>query len=84
MEVYRQRYQSDPSLISAQAYDAMRIILDAIQHGGSSGKLVRDLLAKSQGFPTLTGPASFNPQGTLDRRVLLIQVKQGKLVKVGN
>lgn len=84
VDLYRQRYQADPSLISAQAYDATRIILDAIQRGGSSGKLVRDLLVKGQGLPTLTGPASFNPQGTLDRRVLLIQVKQGKLVKVGD
>lgn len=81
---YRQRYHSEPSLFSAQAYDATRIVLEAIQRGGSSGAAVRDFLAKSQDLATLTGPASFNSRGTLDRQVLLIQVKQGKLVKVGN
>ena len=83
VELYRQRYQAEPSLIAAQAFDATRIILEVIQRGGSSGKLVRDLLVKSQGLPTLTGPASFNPQGSLDRRVLLIQVKHGKFVTAG-
>jgi branched-chain amino acid transport system substrate-binding protein len=80
VDLYRQRYQSDPSLFSAQAYDATRIILHAIKKGGASGQAIRDLLTKGQDLPTLTGAAAFNPQGTLDRRIALIQVKQGKLV----
>jgi len=84
VELYRQRYQAEPSLFSAQAYDATRIVLDAVQHSASSGKTVRDHLVKTQGLATLTGPASFTPQGTLDRHVLLIQVKQGKFVKLDN
>jgi ABC-type branched-subunit amino acid transport system substrate-binding protein/predicted negative regulator of RcsB-dependent stress response len=80
VDLYRQRYQADPSLFSAQAYDATRIVLEAVKKGATSGKAVRDLLEKVQDLPTLTGAASFGPQGTLDRRIALIQVKQGKLV----
>ena len=78
VDLYRGRHQSDPSLFSAQAYDATRLVLEAIKKGATSGKAVRDILAKTQELPTLTGPASFGSQGTLDRRVVLIQVKQGK------
>jgi len=31
-------------------------------------------------LPTLSGPSGFSPDGTLNRRVFLIQVKQGKFV----
>lgn len=82
VDLYRKQYQSDPSLFSVQAYDATRLILESIRRGASSGKSLRDLLAKAPDLPTLAGPAAFSPEGTLDRRVVLIQVKQGKFVQL--
>ncbi|MBM4125427.1 MAG: hypothetical protein FJ246_10850, partial [Nitrospira sp.] len=80
VERYRRRYQSAPTLFAAQAYDATRVVLEAIRKGASSGKAVRDHLAKQPDLPTLTGAASFGPTGTLERRPFLIQIKHGKFV----
>jgi branched-chain amino acid transport system substrate-binding protein len=82
VELYRQRYETEPSLFSAQAYDATRIVLEAIRNGGSSGRTVREYLAKTQNLPTLMGPSFFNAQGSLQRKAVLIQIRQGKLVSL--
>jgi len=82
VEQYRRKYQTNPTLFAAQAYDATRLVLETIRKGATSGKGVREQLLKSQDLPSLGGPAAFGPGGTLDRRVFLIQVKQGKLVQL--
>ena len=43
--------------------------------------LQRDLLLHHD-LPTLSGPTDFSPEGTMNRHVFLIQVKQGKLVQI--
>jgi ABC-type branched-subunit amino acid transport system substrate-binding protein/predicted negative regulator of RcsB-dependent stress response len=82
VERYRRRFQSTPSLFAAQAYDATRLVLEAIKRGASSGKGIRDVLLKQQDLPTLGGPAAFGPTGTLERRAVLVQVKHGKFVQL--
>lgn len=79
---YRRKYQIDPSPFAAQAYDATRIIIEAIRKGATTGKAVRDQLMEIQEFPTLTGPASFAPSGALNRRLYVIHVKNGRLVQL--
>lgn len=82
VEQYRRKYQSNPTLFAAQAYDAARLALEAIRRGATNGKGLREQLSKSQDLPSLGGPASFGPGGALERRVFLIQVKQGKLIQL--
>ncbi|MET0514178.1 MAG: penicillin-binding protein activator [Nitrospiraceae bacterium] len=82
VERYRRRYQSTPSLFAAQGYDAARVVLEAIRKGATSGEGVRDYLLLHHDLPTLGGPTDFSPEGTLNRHVFLIQVKQGKLVQI--
>jgi branched-chain amino acid transport system substrate-binding protein len=79
---YRRRYQTDPSPFAAQAYDATRIIIEAIRRGATTGRAVRDQLMEMQEFPTLTGPASFGASGALNRRLYVIHVKNGRLVQL--
>lgn len=82
VERYRRRYQSDPTLFSAQAYDAARIVLEAIRKGATSGRAVREQLLKASDLPTLAGPGSFGPGGVLNRRLFVIYVKNGKLAQM--
>ncbi|MFQ5931192.1 MAG: penicillin-binding protein activator [Nitrospiraceae bacterium] len=79
---YRLRYRSDPTLFAAQAYDATRLVLEALRQGASSGREVRDQLERLQTLPALSGPAAFDSGGTLGRKVLVMQVKQGKVVQI--
>jgi ABC-type branched-subunit amino acid transport system substrate-binding protein len=82
VEHYRRRYQSTPTLFAAQGYDAARLVLEALRKGATSGEGVRDYMVLHHDLPTLAGPADFSPDGTLNRRVFVIQVKQGKLTQV--
>jgi ABC-type branched-subunit amino acid transport system substrate-binding protein len=80
VERYRKRFQATPSLFAAQGYDAARLAVEAIKRGATSGEAVRDYLMMQHDLPALSGPSGFSPDGTLNRRVFLIQVKQGKFV----
>ena len=79
---YRERFHLDPSIFAAQAYDAMRVILDTISHGATTGQEVRDQLFIRHDLPTLGGLASFGEGGVLDRKVYMIQVANGRFVQV--
>ncbi|MES4786435.1 MAG: hypothetical protein C4294_12110, partial [Nitrospiraceae bacterium] len=79
---YRKRYQSDPTLFAAQAFDAIGVVLEAIRKGAASSQGVYEQLLRLQDLPTLSGPASFGPGGTLNRRLFVIYVKNGKLVQL--
>lgn len=82
VEQYRRKYQNNPTLFAAQAYDAARLALEAIRRGATNGKALREQLLKGQDLPSLGGVASFGPGGALERRIFLIQVKQGKLIQL--
>jgi ABC-type branched-subunit amino acid transport system substrate-binding protein/predicted negative regulator of RcsB-dependent stress response len=82
VQQYLRKYQSSPSLFAVQAYDAARLVLEAMRKGATSGTEVRDYLAQVRDLPSLGGPAAFGPAGTLERHVFLIQVKNGKLVQI--
>jgi len=71
---YQKRFGSTPSLFAIQAYDAMRVITDTIQHGATSGIEVRDHLFRRHNLTTLNGFASFGAGGILDRKVYLIKI----------
>jgi branched-chain amino acid transport system substrate-binding protein len=79
---YRKKYQMDPSPFAAQAYDATRIVIEAIRKGATTGRDVREQLMEMQEAPALTGPASFAASGALNRRLYVIHLKNGRLVQL--
>jgi ABC-type branched-subunit amino acid transport system substrate-binding protein len=74
IERYQKRFGSTPSLFAVQAYDAMRVITDTIQHGATSGIEVRDHLFRRHNLTTLNGFSSFGAGGILDRKIYLIKI----------
>ncbi|MBH0201438.1 MAG: ABC transporter substrate-binding protein [Nitrospira sp.] len=79
---YRKRFQSTPSLFTMQGYDAARVVIEGVRHGATSGEALHEFLMTQRNLPTLAGPASFGPDGTLHRPLFLLQVKQGKFVQL--
>lgn len=79
---YRKKYQADPSPFAAQSYDATRVVIESIRKGATTGKALYDQLIDGQEFPTLSGPASFSPNGALNRRLYIIHMKNGRLVQL--
>lgn len=80
VDSYQYKFQTVPSIFAAQAYDAARLVLEAVRQGATSAKAVRELLGKSTNLPSLAGPASFGPGGTLERPVSVLQIRQGRFV----
>jgi ABC-type branched-subunit amino acid transport system substrate-binding protein/predicted negative regulator of RcsB-dependent stress response len=79
---YRNRFNEEPSLLAAQAYDTASLILKSIQQGASSGETIRDFVSRVQNFPGATGPINFTPEGDLAKRLYVIQAKDGKFIQI--
>ena len=79
---YRERFQSDPSIFAAQAYDAMHVVLDAIRRGATTGPDVRIQLFVRHDLPTLSGLEKFDEGGILTRKVYMIQIQNGRFVQL--
>ncbi|HEX7154810.1 MAG TPA: ABC transporter substrate-binding protein [Thermoanaerobaculia bacterium] len=78
---YRRRHNRTPDGLSALAYDATRVLADAIKRAGSTdGPKLRDAIAATKGFPGVTGTITLgpdrNPQG---KDLVIVEVRNGKL-----
>ena len=78
---YRTRFQTDPSIFAGQAYDAMRIILEAISREVTTGTEIQEHFAQYD-LPTLGGMTRFGEGGILDRKVYIIQIRHGQFIQV--
>ena len=79
---YKKRFQTSPTLFAMQGYDAAKLVLDAVRKGAASGEAVQEQLLNQPDLSSLTGPAAFGPDGTLNRPLFLIQIKRGKFQQV--
>lgn len=79
---YQNRFNTNPSVFALQAYDAMRLVLDTIRHGATSGTEVRDQLIQRDNLPTLDGFTSFGSGGVLNRKIFLIRVEKRQFQRI--
>jgi ABC-type branched-subunit amino acid transport system substrate-binding protein len=77
---YRKRFQQPPTAFAAQAYEATKLVLDGILKGATTGRALRESVKDVKNAPGLIGPLTMNPAGYLERRYVLIQVKNSRLV----
>ena len=82
VERYVKRFQQPPSGFAAQAYEATKLVLDAILKGATTGRALRESLKNAKNVPGLVGPLTVTPAGSLERRYAIIRVKNGKFVSV--
>jgi branched-chain amino acid transport system substrate-binding protein len=75
---YKARYGSLPDALAATAYDAARIMFDAIKRSKSlSGTDIRDALAATKDFPGVTGTVTFNEHRDAVKPIVMIEIKDG-------
>jgi branched-chain amino acid transport system substrate-binding protein len=79
---YQMRYHEEPDLFAAQAYDAVRMVISALQQGARSGRQVRDYLAGIRLYPGVSGQTTLVPGGPAQKQSVIIKVQNGKLVQV--
>jgi ABC-type branched-subunit amino acid transport system substrate-binding protein len=83
VERYRTRYQTDPTIFAAQSYDITRMVLAALQKGIASGPALRDYLLTVKDFPGASGRLNFTPEGEAEKKLFIIQIKNGRFVQIG-
>ena len=81
VEKYRQRYSTTPDALSALAYDAARVLADALKRAGKTdGPVLRDAIASTKNFAGVTGMITLgpdrNPQG---KKLVIVEVRGGQL-----
>ncbi len=79
---YRERFQTDPSIFAAQAYDAMSTILATVRRGATTGAEVREQLSHRHDLPTLHGVSGFDEGSILNRKVYMMEIRDGHMIQL--
>jgi branched-chain amino acid transport system substrate-binding protein len=75
---YKARYNSSPDALAATAYDAAKIMFDAIKRANSlDGTAIRNALAATNEFPGVTGNVTFNENRDAVKPIIMIEIKPG-------
>lgn len=84
VKAFRARFQMDPDANAALAYDATRLLAEAIEKGGASRLAVRDWLkrrASESAYQGVTGPIQFTEGGDIvGKPFVMTRVRSGALV----
>lgn len=87
VRAFEQKYQTKPDAFAALAYDATRLIAEALAKKGKDRKGVRDYLASlnsGNAFEGVTGPVYFNDSGDpIGMGFHVAQVLSGRLTSNG-
>jgi branched-chain amino acid transport system substrate-binding protein len=76
---YKAKYNQLPDALAALAYDAARILADAMQRAGStSGEKVRDAIASTKDFDGVTGRITINEERNAVKSAVIVKVENGK------
>jgi branched-chain amino acid transport system substrate-binding protein len=76
---YKAKYGAAPDALATLAYDATRIMLEAIRRAGTDKPdAVRDAMAKITDFPTVSGKISFDKNGNPLKSAVVLQYQDGQ------
>lgn len=75
---YKTRYGTVPDALAATAYDAARIMFDAIKRANSlDGSAIREALAATKEFPGVTGKVTFNENRDAVKPIVMVKIEEG-------
>jgi len=83
MDLYRQVYQEEPTILSAQGFDLATLLLQIINDPevGNRDDLRRKL-DDLNNYLGVTGTTGFDPYGEAIKQLYLLQIKRGKIVEL--
>lgn len=80
---FRARWNEDSNALSALAYDAAMVLIEAIKRAGSTdGTKIRDALAATRNYAAVTGSITFDAQRNPTKSAVVLTVKNGKFTFV--
>ena len=73
----------EPSVISAQAYDATNILLSKLKsHDVETREDLKNALTHLEDFHGVTGTISFDEKGNAVKTPFMVQIKKGKFQQI--
>ena len=78
---YKKRFGNEPGFASVGAYDAVNVVLRAMEKQ-KTGKLSKETLQKISQYPGIQGSIKIDRYGDADRKSFLSIVKKGEFVVV--
>lgn len=79
---YKERFGEEPDMFAAQAYDAARIVIEAMKQKGTDREAIREGLAETKDFPGITGLTSIDEEGDTLKEVLILKVVDGTFQRI--
>ncbi len=81
---YKKRYKNQlPDALAALAYDAAKILADAMTRAGSTdGAKVRDAIAATKDYQGVTGKITIGPDRNAVKPAMILKVENGKYLLV--
>ena len=81
VQKYKDRYGQTPDALAALAYDAARVLADAMKRAGSTeGEKLRDAIAATKGFAGVTGMITIGPdRNPVGKKLVIVEIKNGAL-----
>jgi branched-chain amino acid transport system substrate-binding protein len=80
---YKERFDADPDISAALAYDSLRILLDAKRRADAqSAKILKVLSDDAKPFDSLTGSLTFEQDHTARRNIFVLSLKDKRPVIV--
>lgn len=75
---FKAKYGVEPDVYSAYAFDALKIVAQAIKNGGPDSEGIKKALYQTRDFKGVTGITSFDKFGEVDKPFYIYEVKTGK------
>ncbi|MHB0868987.1 MAG: ABC transporter substrate-binding protein [Chloroflexota bacterium] len=76
---YQEKYKAVPDALATLAYDATNLLINAVVVAGSDDTAkIRDAMAATKGFKTVSGTITFDKDGNPVKAAAVLQIKDGK------
>ncbi|WP_227764722.1 ABC transporter substrate-binding protein [Zhaonella formicivorans] len=80
VKAFKEKYNKEPDTYAALAYDSAKLILEAISKNGATREGIKKYLDEVKDFPGVAGPISFDDKNDVTRGIIILTVKNGKIV----
>lgn len=83
VKAFTEKFNTEPDMFAAQAYDAAMILLTALENADGVGSEAHQKeMIKIKDFPGITGNTSFTSNGDAVKDIIILQVENGKFTKL--
>lgn len=81
VEKYKAAYNATPDALAALAYDAARVLADAMKRAGKiEGPAIRDAIAQTKGFSGVTGTINLGPdRNPTGKKLVIVEIRNKEL-----